>query len=91
MIEENRLENLSEKLVTSQQKQNPKKGDSKKIVTHLHLEITVIELDDLSEDMKYIGTIVTKKLEYTPGVMFIKRTERLTYVDPINQRIIIIP
>ncbi|MBK8641758.1 MAG: transposase [Saprospiraceae bacterium] len=28
-------------------------------------------------------------MEYTPGVMYVKRTERPKYVDPITQRIVI--
>ena len=89
LIEENKLENLSEEIVTTQQKTVRKKGGRKEIPAHLHREITVIEPDDLSEDMKCIGILVTEELEYTPGVMYVKRTERPKYVDPITQRIVI--
>ncbi|MBK8403219.1 MAG: transposase [Saprospiraceae bacterium] len=39
--------------------------------------------------MKCIGILVTEELEYTPGVMYVKRTERPKYVDPITQRIVV--
>lgn len=39
--------------------------------------------------MKCIGTLVTEELEYTPGVMYLKRTERHKYIDPITQKIVI--
>lgn len=89
LIEENKLENLSEEIIITKQKTVRKKGGRKELSSHLHRVTTVIEPEGLTEDMKFIGTLVTEELEYTPGVMYVKRTERHKYLDPITQKIII--
>ncbi|NOT36271.1 MAG: transposase [Saprospiraceae bacterium] len=89
LIEENKLENLSEEIVITKQKTVRKKGGRKELPSHLQRVTTVIEPEGLTEDMKFIGTLVTEELEYNPGVMFVRRTERPKYVNPITQKIVI--
>lgn len=90
-ISKEELENATEETTITVKRTIKKSGGRKELPSHLHREITVIEPEGKTEDMKCIGRVVTEELEYTPGVMHVNRIERPKYIDNKTTKIIIAP
>lgn len=90
-ITKEELENATEETTITVKRIIKKSGGGKELPAHLHREITVIEPEEKTDDMKCIGRVVTEELEYTPGIMHVNRIERPKYIDSKTTKIIIAP
>ena len=54
--------------------------------SHLPVEETIIEPEEDTTGLKCIGKEVTDQLEITPAKLFIKRTIRLKYIKPLDDK-----
>lgn len=85
------LENLTEEITYTREKNVHKRGGRKELPAHLQRNVIELKPDGYTDDMKYIGMKVTEELEYIPGQMYVNRYERPKYIDPITKKILIAP
>lgn len=68
-------------------KPRPNHGGRNKLPDNLPVEIITIEPQEDTTDMKHIGDEVTETLDYTPGVLKIRRVVRPKYLKKSTSRI----
>jgi len=68
-------------------KSRPNHGGRNKLPTNLPVETITIEPEEDTSGMKYIGDEVTETLDYTPGVLKIRRVIRPKYLKETTSRI----
>ena len=58
---------------------------------HLKRVVTVLAPENIPADAKQIGVDVSETLEYTPGNLYVNRTERPRFVIPQSQQVVAHP
>jgi transposase len=73
----------------TRKQQDKKQPVREPIPEHLRREVIIVEPANIPDGAVRIGEVVTEKMEYLPGEVYVKRTVRPKYALPKNEGIVV--